>query len=72
MTLALLARRWRSAELWGECTLVSTNFYSGLLKKAREAQLREAATPFADRFVFNLLDMEALLQRPKAPLLVLE
>ncbi len=72
LTLALLARRWRSAELWGECTLVSTSFYSGLLKKAREAQQQGAATPFADRFVFDLSDMEALLQRPKAPLLVSE
>lgn len=69
LTLALLARRWSAAELWGECTQVSTSFYSGLLKKAREVQMKTVPEPFADRFVFDLPDMETLLQLPTAPVL---
>jgi len=72
LTLALLARRWKAAELWGECTVVSTSFYSGQLKKAWETQQKRAAAPFADRFVFELPDMEALLEQPKVPFLQLD
>ncbi len=72
LTLALLARRWRAAELWGECTVVSTSFYSGLLTKAWETRQKGAAPTFADRFVFELPDLEALLEKPKAPLLQLD